>query len=170
MNMTENNYFFPDELIDLLKKRDWSHFRFRKGKTWCIVYTYLYANDLSQGVEISIDAPGGTIPEETAGQMIHVLTHLDECLQKAYVWLSRLDLKHDRWFPFPDLFPNEIDKIFIIYCMHFGPYSGSSKKEPDRDSFSITFGTPQHAYFPLTYIVYYHHDDLSPYDIVAEPQ
>ena len=166
MNLAENNYFVPEELIGLLKKRDWSHFRFQNGEA----ITYLYANELSQDIEISIEAPGGTIPEETADQMINVLEHLDECLQKAYVWLSRLDLKHDRWFPFPDVFPNEIEKIFIIYYMEFGPNIRSKKREPDRNRFSITFGTPQHAYFPLTYIVYYHHDDLSPFDILAEPQ
>ncbi|MCR4759650.1 MAG: hypothetical protein K5705_05180, partial [Oscillospiraceae bacterium] len=104
-------------------------------------------------------APDNTISDETADRMIHVLEHLDECIQKAYVWLSKQDL-HDDWLTQPEYSPQELAQLFIMWELHFGV---SDSKKPLGGSFLLSFDLPDSWYYPWHYDVWFHYDDLQPY-------
>ena len=158
------NYFFLEELIDLLKKRDYSHFSIQEDSNGfreanCV----LYANDKADYVEVSVYAPDDTISEETADRMIDVLEHLDECIQKAYVWLSKQDL-HDDWMTQPEYSPQELEQIFTMWNMFFGvSKSEPSRKKPHGGLFTLSFDLPDAEAYPWHYDVYFDYEDLQPY-------
>lgn len=99
--------YFRDELIDILKKRDFSKLAFRKFDNgvpyaYCILFTTgtsadedeAFANGTPDSVEVSVNTPDNKISDETADRMIDVLEHLDECIQRAYDWMSKHDLPY----------------------------------------------------------------------------
>ena len=163
------NYFFPDELIDLLKKRDYSQFWFHElGNGYRGAYMYLYVNDKADDVETSVCAPDYTISDKTADRMIHVLEHLEECIQRAYDWLSKQDL-HDGWLTQPVYSPQELEQILTMWELSFGiSYCEPGSPNPVVGSFSLSFDledtTPFHGNrYPWHHDVWFHYYDLQPY-------
>ena len=164
--------YFLDEFIDILKKRDYSRLGFHKldngyPYAYCFLYTTgtsadedeAFANGTPDSFEVHVYAPDNTISDETADRMIHVLEHLDECIQKAYVWLSKQDL-HDDWLTQPEYSPQDLAQLFIMWELHFGV---SDSKKPLGGSFSLSFDLPDSWYYPWHYDVWFHYDDLQPY-------
>ena len=86
-------YYKLDEVISFLKNRDFSRFIFYSNETFAVIEAEETEEILIDGV----NASAHEIPEETVTQVLEVLTHLDDCVKKAYAWISRLDFKNDRW-------------------------------------------------------------------------
>ena len=149
------NLFFPEEIIDFLKKRDYSQFWFHDlGNGYRGAYFYLYVNDKADDVEASIYAPDNTISDETADRVIDVLEHLEECIQRAYDWLSKHDLPY-AWL---------LQKEYPLCELDFGVASiapHSNKK--DGGGFSLIFNMPGSVDNPWHCDVLFHYDDLQPY-------
>ena len=161
--------YFRDELIDILKKRDFLRLGFKKldngfPYAYCILYTTgtsadedeAFANGTPDSVEVSVHTPDNKISDETADRMIDVLEHLDECIKKAYVWLSKQDL-HDDWMTQPEYSPQELEQIFTMWELHFGI---SDSKKPLGGGFSLSFKLQDYLWH---YDVWFHYDDLQPY-------
>ena len=152
-------YYLFEELMTFLKNRDLSHFHYCIGEACMDVCT-----DEDVDISITADTSDGRIPEETVDQMIDVLEHLDECVEKAYVWLKKLNLQNDRWFPFRNIITSDMDTIFAIDALHFGEkYGGSHKKMRLRDGFSITFALRGDDFYPVGFIVKFYYKDLYPF-------
>lgn len=163
------NLFFPEDIISFLKKRDYSQFWFHDlGNGYRGAYFYLYVNDKADGVEASVYAPDNTISDETADRVIDVLEHLDECIQRAYVWLSKQDLR-DGWLTQPYYSPQELAQLFTLCELDFegnGSVLGSPK--PNGRVLVMTFDLedtePFHGNsYPWHHDVYFDCDDLQPY-------
>ena len=155
------NLFFPEEIIDFLKKRDYSQFWFHDlGNGYRGAYFYLYVNDKADYVEASVYAPDNTISDETADRVIDVLEHLEECIQRAYVWLSKQDL-HDDWLTQQAYSPQELKQLFTLWELTFWiPDSEPHRKKPHSGTFSLSFDLPD---YPWHHDVYFDYYDLQPY-------
>ncbi len=163
--------YFLDEFIDILKKRDYSRLGFHKYENgfpyaYCFLYTTgtsahedeAFANGTPDSFEVHVYAPDNTISDETADRMIHVLEHLDECIQKAYVWLSKQNLC-DKWLTQPYYSPQELEQLFRM---------GTLECNEAGSDFVMTFfmdhsKLPPANFYPWLYDVCFHYDDLQPY-------
>ena len=161
--------YFRDELIGILKKRDFSKLAFRKlDNGYCFADCCLYANDKADDVEVFVTDHDNTISEETADRVIDALEHLDACIQRAYDWLSKQDLR-DGWLTKPAYSPQELAQMFTLCELDFeenGSVLGSPK--PDGRVLVMTFDLedtePFHGNsYPWHHDVYFDCDDLQPY-------
>ena len=158
--MDNYNYYFCEELIDILKKKDRSLLWFYEqcnGKLG--TNTYIYINDKADDVELHIHAPDNMM-DETIDRVIDVLEHLEECIQRAYVWLSKQNL-HDEWFTKPYYSPQELAQLFTLDVLDFRE-AGSEPGSPDPTGgvFVMTFCWIGYLWL---YDVCFHYDDLQPY-------
>ena len=161
--------YFSDELIDILKKRDYSQFWFHDlGNGYRFAHCFLYANDKADDVEVHVTAHDNTISEEMTDRVIDVLEHLDECIQRAYVWLSKQNLR-DEWFTKPYYSPQELAQLFTVDVLDFRE-AGSEPGSPNPTggafvmSFFMDYTTlPPGSYYPHKYDVWFHYDNLQPY-------
>ena len=80
-------------------------------------------------VEVSIHTPENKM-DETVDRVIDVLEHLDECIQRAYVWLSKQGLC-DEWFTKPYYSPQELALFFPWMCWTSGK-PAASQAAPNR--------------------------------------
>ena len=72
--------FSVKHIYNLLGNHNYEDFTFRNG----------YAHMLTrQAGEIIIEAPDNQIPGQTRAMIRDVLTHLDECKEKAYSWIAK---------------------------------------------------------------------------------
>ena len=157
--------YFRDELIDILKKRNFSRLGFHKldngfPYAYCILFTTgtsadeeeAFANGTPDSVEVSVHTPDNKISDETADRMIDVLEHLDECIKKAYDWLSKHDLPY-AWL-----------QKYPMCELYFGAASveSHSKKRVGGD-FSLIFDMPEMGDNPWHCDVWFHYYDLQPY-------
>ena len=81
-------------------------------------------------VEVSIHTPENKM-DETVDRVIDVLEHLDECIQRAYVWLSKQGLC-DEWFTKPYYSPQELARFFFHGCAGL-PGSRQRARQPQTD-------------------------------------
>ena len=86
-------YYKLDDVIAFLKNRDFSRFIFYSNETFAVIEAEETEEILIDGV----NASAHEIPEETVAQVLEVLTHLDDCVKKAYEWIKCLDFKNDKW-------------------------------------------------------------------------
>ncbi len=159
--------YFRDELIDILKKRDFSRLGFHKldngfPYAYCFLYTTgtsadeeeAFANGTPDSVEVSVHTPDNTISDETADRMIDVLEHLEECIQKAYDWLSKQDLPY-AWL---------LQKNYPMCDLRFEVASiepGGKKRV--GGNFILVFDMPEMRDNPWHYDVWFHYYNLQPY-------
>ena len=163
-----------DALIDILKKRDWSSLEFYEQCNGLLGTLF----DLSENekaddeVEVSIHTPENKM-DETVDRVIDVLEHLDECIQRAYVWLSKQNL-HDKWLTKPYYSPQELAQLFTVDVLDFreaGSEPGSPK--PTGGVFVMTFfmdhtKLPPGNFYPWLYDVCFHYNDLQPYKSIKD--
>lgn len=159
--------YFRDELIDILKKRDFSKLAFRKFDNgvpyaYCILFTIgtsadedeAFANGTPDSVEVSVHTPDNKISDETANRMIDVLEHLDECIQRAYDWMSKHDLPY-AWL---------LKKEYPMCELDFGVASIEPRnKLKVGGSFSLIFDMPGSEDNPWHCDVWFHYYNLQPY-------
>lgn len=157
-----------DELIDILKKRDWSQLWFYEqcnGKLGA--NTRIDVNEKADDVEFSIHTPENMM-DETVDRVIDLLEHLEECIQRAYVWLSNQNLC-DEWLTKPYYSPQALEQLFrmgTLECNEEGIVPDSP--QTDVSDFVMTFfmdhsKLPHNDFYPWLYDVYFHYDDLQPY-------
>ena len=146
------NYFFPEEIIGILKKRDWSSLEFYEQCNGLLgTLFYLYVNEKADEVEVSIHTPENTM-DETADRVIDVLEHLDECIQRAYDWLSKHDLPYAWLLKYP------------MCELYFGAASVEPhSKKRVGGNFSLIFDMPEMGDNPSHCDVWFHYFDLQPY-------
>lgn len=156
--------YFLEEIIDFLKKKDYSPFFFRDGHTHAEIN--LYVNDKADYVEVFVRAHNNMILDKTADWTIDVLEHLEECIQRAYVWLSKQNLC-DRWLTKPAYSPQELEQLFTICELDIeeaGSVLGNPK--PSGGVFVMRFAfedtKPMNPY-PWHHDIYFDCDDLQPY-------
>ncbi|MBR3448237.1 MAG: hypothetical protein IKH27_10570 [Oscillospiraceae bacterium] len=171
------------DVISFLKDRDFSPFSFESDgdEKHALVFT-------EEVCEIRIDnVSDNVIPEETVRQVLDVLEHLDEWIQKGYDRIGRLDLKQDKWFPGDQWFPHELDKIFEVIGVTFektgekhhffkpgdrfeGYCLGHDPEKPE-DGFVLEFAIREcidSRYFPLVFYVKFVCGDMRAYAVEAE--
>ena len=158
--------YFRDELIGILKKRDFSKLAFRKRDNgfpyaYCLLYTTgtsadedTYAYEYAETYEVSVHTPDNQISDETADRMIDVLEHLDECIQRAYDWLSKHELPY-AWL---------LQKNYPMCELYFGAASVEPhSKKRVGGNFSLIFDIPETGDNPWHCDVWFHYFDLQPY-------
>ena len=152
MNLTS------DELIGILKKRDWSQLWFyEKKKKKLGANTRIDVNEKADDVEFSIHTPENMM-DETIDRVIDLLEHLEECIQRAYVWLSNQNLC-DEWLTKPYYSPQALEQLFRM---------GTLDCNEASSNFVMTFfmdhsKLPPANFYPWLYDVCFHYDDLQPY-------
>ena len=157
-----------DELIGILKKRDWSQLWFYEqvnGKLGA--NTRIDVNEKADDVEFSIHTPENMM-DETIDRVIDLLEHLEECIQRAYVWLSKQNLC-DKWLTQPYYSPQALEQLFrmgTLECNEEGIVPDSP--QTDVSDFVMTFFMDRSKlspddFYPWLYDVYFHYDDLQPY-------
>lgn len=179
-------YWDLADVISFLKDRDFSGFFFKCDGDETLAVTY--ANEMCELLICNVS--DNMIPEEKVRQVIDVLEHLDECIQKAYDWIRRLDLNNDRWFPADKWFPHELDKIFEVIGVTFEKTGekhhflkpvnrfeacclGHDPKKA-ADGFAIEFAIKESllnvnsGYYPLTFFVKFVCEDMRAYAVEAE--
>lgn len=152
MNLTS------DELIGILKKRDWSQLWFYEqcnGKLGA--NTRIDVNEKADDVEFLIHTPENMM-DETVDRVIDLLEHLEECMQRAYVWLSKQNLC-DEWLTQPYYSPQALEQLFRM---------GTLECNEASSNFVMTFfmdhsKLPPANFYPWLYDVCFHYDDLQPY-------
>ena len=164
--------YFRDELIDILKKRDFSKLAFCKLNNGfpyanCFLYTTgtsadedeAFANGTPDSVEVSVHTPDNQISVETADRMIDVLEHLEECIQRAYDWLSKQDLPY-AWL---------LQEEYPMCQLHFGVASVEPhSKKKVGGGFSLIFDMPGSEDNPWHCDVWFHYNDLQPYKSIKD--
>ena len=97
--------------------------------------------------------PDNQISDETADRMIDVLEHLDECMQRAYVWLSKQNLGDVRLTQ-PYYSPQELEQLFTLNVLNFNEAGGGDFVM----TFLLKYTDPW-----WYYDIWFHYDDLQPY-------
>ena len=142
-----------DELIDIMKKRDWSQLWFYKQSDGKLgTYTYIYVNEKADDVDFFIHTPDNLM-DETIDRVIDALEHLDECMQRAYVWLSKQNLC-DVMLTQPYYSPQELEQLFTLNVLNFNEAGGGDFVM----TFLLTYTDPW-----WYYDIWFHYDDLQPY-------
>ena len=147
-----------DELIGILRKRDWSQLWFYEqcnGKLGA--NTRIDVNEKADDVEFSIHTPENMM-DETVDRVIDLLEHLEECIQRAYIWLSNQNLC-DKWLTQPYYSPQALEQLFRM---------GTLECNEAGSNFVMTFfmdhsKLPPANFYPWLYDVCFHYDDLQPY-------
>ena len=171
------------DVISFLKDRDFSLFSFETDGSEA--FAKVYINEIRELCIYNVS--DHVIPEKTVRQVIDVLEHLDECIQKAYEWIRRLNLKNNRWFPGDKWYPHELDQIFEVTGLTFektgeehhfyNPINRfeqlSLGQDPKKaaDGFSIGFDFKDSIYsplYPLSFFVKFICEDMRAYAIEAE--
>ena len=151
--MDNYNYYFCEELIDILKKKDRSQLWFYEQSDGRLgTDTNIYINDKADDVELYIHAPDNMM-DETVDQVIDVLEHLDECMQRAYVWLSKQNLC-DVMLTQPYDSLQELEQLFTLNVLDFNEAGGGDFVM----TFWLTYTDPW-----WYYDIWFHYDDLQPY-------
>ena len=148
-----------DKLIGILKKRDLQQLNFYEqvnGKLGTL-FDLSVNEKADDDVEILIHTPENMM-DETVDRVIDLLEHLEECIQRAYVWLSNQNLC-DEWLTKPYYSPQALEQLFRM---------GTLECNEASSNFVMTFfmdhsKLPPANFYPWLYDVYFHYDDLQPY-------
>ena len=156
-----------DKLIGILKKRDLQQLNFYEqvnGKLGTL-FDLSVNEKADDDVEILIHTPENMM-DETVDRVIDLLEHLEECIQRAYVWLSKQNLC-DRWLTKSAYSPQELEQLFTICELDIeeaGSVLGNPK--PGGGVFVMRFAfedtKPMNPY-PWHHDIYFDCDDLQPY-------
>ncbi|MBR6718807.1 MAG: hypothetical protein IKI77_10770 [Oscillospiraceae bacterium] len=160
-----------EDVMFLLENKEFSGFKFCPGAGYALID--------SEAGEILIEYKGSdnVIPDETVRRMLDVLTHIEECIEKAYDWFSHLDQNgNEMLVANPDKkIPRE---IYDVNGIRFGDItlsntwkrmkwkqyrSGSHHPKDAADIFSIIFQNTDDPYFIFN--VKFDYEDLLPYEI-----
>ena len=160
-----------EDVMFLLENKEFSEFKFCPGAGYALID--------SEAGEILIEYKGSdnVIPDETVRRMLDVLTHIEECIEKAYDWFSHLDQNGNEM-----LAANSDNKfsgeIYDVNGIRFGDVtlsntwkrmkwkqyrSGSHHPKDAADIFSIIFQNTDDPYFIFN--VKFDYEDLLPYEI-----
>lgn len=150
--MDNYNYYFCEELIDILKKDRSLLWFYEQCNGKLGTNTNIYVNDKADDVELYIHAPDSMM-DETINRVIDVLEHLEECIQRAYVWLSKQNLC-DVMLTQPYYSPQELEQLFTLNVLDFNEAGGGD--------FVMTF-LLTYTYPWWYYDIWFHYDDLQPY-------
>ena len=158
-----------DKLIGILKKRDLQQLNFYEqvnGKLGTL-FDLSVNEKADDDVEILIHTPENMM-DETVDRVIDLLEHLEECIQRAYVWLSNQNLC-DEWLTKPYYSPQALEQLFrmgTLECNEEGIVPDSP--QTDVSDFVMTFFMDRSKlspddFYPWLYDVCFHYDDLQPY-------
>ena len=150
--MDNYNYYFCEELIDILKKDRSLLWFYEQCNGKLGTNTNIYVIDKADDVELYIHAPDSMM-DETINRVIDVLEHLEECIQRAYVWLSKQNLC-DVMLTQPYYSPQELEQLFTLNVLDFNEAGGGDFVM----TFLLTYTDPW-----WYYDIWFHYDDLQPY-------
>ena len=160
-----------EDIIFLLENKEFSEFRFNSDKGYALID--------SEAGEVMTEHKESdkVIPEETVRRMLHVLEHIEECIEKAHDWFSHLD-QHGNETLAANLNKVFSQGIYEVNGINFGDIKLSNtwrilkwkhychgRQHPKNatDSFSIEFQYTDDPYFIFN--VKFDYKDMLPYEI-----